>query len=104
MRHPRPLAILGSARANGNTAAVLRRLLDGLDCDVVDLSTCRIAPYDYDHNYPVGDQFLALIERAIAAPITVVATPVYWYSYSTPTKVFIDRFSDLLGWRSDLGR
>jgi len=83
---------------------VLRRLVEGLECDIVDLSTCLIAPYDYEHNYPSGDEFLALIERIVAAPLTLIATPVYWYSYSTPTKIFIDRFSDLLGWRSDVGR
>ena len=36
--------------------------------------------------------------------MTIIATPVYWYSYSTPAKIFIDRFSDLLQSEKELGR
>jgi multimeric flavodoxin WrbA len=98
------IAILGSARKNSNTAVVLQRLIYDSTCDVVDLQTCSVAPYNYENNYPSHDQFLSVIQRIIPAPVTIIATPVYWYSYSTPMKIFIDRFSDLLGPNPELGR
>ncbi|MGA3267304.1 MAG: NAD(P)H-dependent oxidoreductase [Verrucomicrobiota bacterium] len=98
------IAILGSARKASNTAQILHRLIAGHACDVVDLCICQVASYDYEHKYPKQDQFLSIIHRIVQAPITIIATPVYWYSYSTPMKVFIDRFSDLLSFQKDLGR
>lgn len=48
----KPIAILGSARKDSNTAAVLRRLVAGHECDIVDLLSSSIAPYDYGRGYP----------------------------------------------------
>ena len=98
------IAILGSARSRGNTAAALQRLIAGSCCEVVDLQFCSVAPYNYESDYPEGDQFLSVVQQIVRAPVTIIATPVYWYSYSTPMKVFIDRFSDLLTAHRDLGR
>jgi len=97
------IAILGSARKESNTALILQRLIAGHSCDVVNLRACLVAPYNYEHIYPTGDSFISIIQRIIQAPLTIIATPVYWYSYSTPTKVFIDRFSDLLPSHQELG-
>jgi multimeric flavodoxin WrbA len=99
-----PIAILGSARKDSNTAVILRRLIAECDCDIVDLRSCSISPYNYEHSYPAGDEFVSIIRRVIQAPMTIIATPVYWYSYSTPMKIFIDRFSDLLTFQKELGR
>ena len=99
-----PIAILGSARKDSNTDVILRRLISERDCDIVDLRTCSVSPYNYEHSYPVGDQFISIIRRVVCAPVTIIATPVYWYSYSTPMKVFVDRFSDLLSFQNELGR
>lgn len=98
------IAILGSARNDSNTAVILRRLIAEHDCDIVDLRSCSVSPYNYEHNYPTGDEFVSVIRRVVRAPITIIATPVYWYSYSTPMKIFIDRFSDLLTFQNELGQ
>ena len=100
----RSIAILGSARSDGNTARVLARLVDGLPCDTLDLSRQRIAEFSYAQAYADGDEFLAIVERIVAAPVTILATPVYWYSYSAPMKRFVDRFTDLLFAHKPLGR
>lgn len=98
------VAILGSARKNSNAEAILTRLIAGYACDVVGLDTCPISFFNYEFRYPADDQFLTVIQRVVRAPVTIIATPVYWYSYSTPMKIFIDRFSDLLGPQKELGR
>ncbi|HEY4416212.1 MAG TPA: NAD(P)H-dependent oxidoreductase [Verrucomicrobiae bacterium] len=99
-----PIAILGSARKDSNTAVILRSLIAESACDIVDLQVCPVSPYNYEHNYPANDPFTSIIHRVIRAPVTIIATPVYWYSYSTPMKIFIDRFSDLLSFQPELGR
>ena len=86
------VAILGSARSNGNTAAVLTRFLDGRVCDVFDLLALQLAPFDYSQQYP-PDGFLDLVRRMVEAPVVVFASPVYWYSVSAVMKAFIDRLS-----------
>ena len=104
------IAIFGSARKSSqektvsNTAIVLQRLIASSACDVIDLQSFSIAQYNYENNYPEHDQFLFIIQRIISAPITIIATPVYWYSCSTPVKIFTDRFSDLLASHKELGR
>ena len=96
------LAILGSARRGGNTERVLRRLIAGTSCEVVDLTAIRLAPFNYDQVY--DDDFAALAARMLEADFVLLATPVYWYSYSAVMKQFIDRFSDFLSAEKDAGR
>jgi len=88
------LAILGSAPGDVRMASLVRRLTAGLACEVVDLGAVSIAPFSPAQNYR-PDSFLDLIARMAEAPVTVFATPVYWFSYSAVMKGFIDRFTDL---------
>lgn len=101
---PRALAILGSARSDGHTAALLKRLIDGSNCEVIDLNAANIARFRYDQQYAPDDEFMAIVEKMIAAPIVIFATPVYWYSYSAVMKSFIDRLSDMLMSQKAAGR
>ncbi len=101
---PPALALLGSARTHGHTAALLNQLTAGFECDTLDLNTAEIAAFRYDQHYPPNDEFLAIVQKMIAAPIVIFATPVYWYSFSTVMKNFLDRLSDLLMSRKEVGR
>ncbi|HMO64444.1 MAG TPA: NAD(P)H-dependent oxidoreductase [Verrucomicrobiota bacterium] len=98
------LALLGSLRSDGNTAKALHRLIHGHPCDTLDLRRQKIAHFSYAQKYEDDDAFIGIVERIVLAPVTIFATPVYWYSYSTPMKIFIDRFSDLLVSQKPLGR
>lgn len=98
------LAILGSARSDGHTAALLKRLIADSDCEIIDLNAANIAGFRYDQQYPADDEFLSVVEKMIAAPIVIFATPVYWYSFSAPMKSFLDRLSDLLMSQKTVGR
>lgn len=100
----RALAILGSARSDGHTASLLKRLIDGSECEVIDLNAAKVSSFRYDQRYAGDDEFLAIVEKMIAAPIVIFATPVYWYSFSTVMKNFVDRISDLLMSQSAVGR
>ena len=91
--HTPSFAVLGSARSEGHTARALRRLVDGLPCVTLDLLKTPVAPFSYGGAYP-PDPFPGALERMASSPVTIFATPVYWFSYSAVMKGFIDRFTD----------
>jgi putative NADPH-quinone reductase len=94
--------VLGTSRRGGNTARAARIAFP--DTPIVDLNDHAITAYDYEHRYPENDDFLSLAERMIRRSDIVMATPVYWYAMSAQLKRFLDRWSDLITIRKDLGR
>lgn len=97
------IVIFGSARSVGHTSKVLDTVLGENTIPIVDLNTLNIAPYDYEYRNQ-SDDFIPLIERILSYDTLLLATPVYWYSMSTIMKIFLDRISDVLNLRKDLGR
>ncbi|NJB84575.1 multimeric flavodoxin WrbA [Lewinella marina] len=98
------LIVMGSARADGNTALAARSLKDSMGGKIINLLDHRIAPFDYGNDYPIDDAFLSMIKRVVIYDRLILASPVYWYSMSGPMKQFLDRFTDLLTYHKDLGR
>ncbi|MCE7995504.1 MAG: NAD(P)H-dependent oxidoreductase [Roseivirga sp.] len=99
----RILFIVGSSRKAGNTITVMNHLCEQLEEELIDLSSHDIGYYDYDHDNQ-QDDFLPIAEKMTEASVIILATPVYWYSMSAQMKTFIDRWSDLVTIRKDLGR
>lgn len=99
------IIVMGSARSDGHTFKAIKKIisLQGTDNPLVDLLKLRILPYDYKYEN-VSDGFMPLLERIIDVETIIFATPVYWYTMSSILKTFIDRLSDLLDIRKDLGR
>lgn len=91
------IVILGSARDDGNTAALVQHLSENLgkQTKVCDLSNLIIGPFEYER-YDDRDDFRSVVEMMIQSQHIVFATPVYWYSMSSTLKVFFDRLTDLL--------
>jgi multimeric flavodoxin WrbA len=98
-----PIIVLGSSRSYGETRAAVEMILGGSFLPIVDLKNLNITPYDYDHKNQ-NDDYLSLIARLTDHNLIVLATPVYWYTMSSIMKIFIDRLSDILELRKDLGR
>lgn len=71
------------------------RIAAELAIEVIDLSTTRMSPYDYEHRNR-DDDFEPLMKRVLEFDRIIFASPVYWYSVSPPMKVFLDRISDFL--------
>jgi multimeric flavodoxin WrbA len=89
--------VMGSARADGNTASAvqhLRRLL-GSGARLADLSAITICPFDYARSDD-RDDFQSVVRTILAGEHIIFATPVYWYSMSGVMKIFFDRLTDLL--------
>lgn len=89
--------ILGSARSDGKTAALVQHLSARLggQAKVCDLSKLTIEPFEYDR-YDDRDDFRTVVAMMLQSDHIVFATPVYWYSMSATLKVFFDRLTDLL--------
>ncbi len=99
------IAILGSARSQGNTRQLLDYIAGEQQMDIVDLLEVNISHYDYEHRNS-SDDFVPLFKKILDYDNIVFATPVYWYGPSTEMKVFIDRLTDPLDLEAlkDFGR
>ena len=95
------LILFGSARSAGTTMEAVHKVFPNRHLNLADLGSLNITPYDYDHHNE-GDDFLAVVQRMIDASAVLFATPVYWYTMSSPMKVFFDRFTDLLDNHRDM--
>jgi len=94
--------ILGSARSNGNTRKVCDHIQKVYSIPLVDLNDFDIGYYSYEEEQE--DDFFQVIEQLLEFDTFIFATPVYWYTMSAQLKTFLDRFTDLLKIRKDLGR
>lgn len=97
------VVLLGTARSDGNTRSTVEHVFAGTHVELIDLAALNISPYDYQHRNDT-DAFMPLVERVAAKSLWVLATPVYWYTMSAQLKIFMDRLSDLITIRKDLGR
>lgn len=97
------IIILGSSRSDGNTKQAILSLDPNGEMLVVDLNDLQITPYNYDHENQ-HDDYIGLMENILNYDVIILATPVYWYSMSSQMKIFIDRLSDCLTIRKDIGR
>ena len=95
--------VIGTSRPDGNTWGVLRAANERLGLPIFNLSDLRISYFDYNYQN-LNDDFIPTIEKLIKFDVIGLVSPVYWYTVSAQMKTFLDRFSDLLGPRKDLGR
>ena len=95
--------IQGSSRKDGNTNQICNRMAGEPSIDLLHLVDYEIGHFDYDFKNQ-HDDFQSLIQKLINYPIWIFATPVYWYTMSGRTKVFLDRISDLLKIDKETGR
>ncbi|WP_192821435.1 flavodoxin family protein [Rufibacter sp. LB8] len=99
-----PLILLASARKDSNTRRLVQKVFQETPHQLLDLLEYQVPPYQYEQEYPPGDQFLLLVEKMLAHQVLVFATPVYWYAMSGSLKNFFDRFTDLVTTHKTLGR
>lgn len=100
----KPIIIIGTAKGGKRTHEMAEAVIDGKNCDIVDLNDIAMSHYDYAHENR-KDDFIPLMQNIIDNhEIIVLATPIYWYSVSSIMKVFLDRITDLLTIEKDMGR
>ncbi len=92
---PNAIALFSSSRRDGNTGQFMDRIATNLKIEVVDLTSVRMSPFDYEHRNR-SDDFEPLMKRVLEFDQLIFATPVYWYAVAPAMKVFLDRISDFL--------
>jgi len=93
--------IQASSRSFGNSNKIIQEFNSYHQFPVLDLATKSILPYNYSHESK--DDFLEVMEYLVSFDTWVIVTPVYWYSMSGLMKNFLDRITDCLKIRKDLG-
>lgn len=98
------ILIMGSSNSLGDTYKISKLFVDKFKMKFQDLNELVIMPYDYDHENK-DDDFLGFMGHVVESYDTIIlASPVYWYSMSGIMKNFLDRFTDLLTIKKDMGR
>jgi multimeric flavodoxin WrbA len=99
---PHVVAVLGSPRRHGNSAALTGAALEELErrgcrCTRIVLAELRINPCDGHSNCgelaqcPHDDDMAEVLDSVYAADGLILATPVYYENVSSQMKAFIDR-------------
>ncbi|MCH9814633.1 MAG: NAD(P)H-dependent oxidoreductase [Epsilonproteobacteria bacterium] len=89
------VAIIGSARRDGNTGKLIDLIANELKIEVIDITSKNISAFDYEHKN-IEDDFLPLMDQILKYDNIIFVSPVYWFSMSAQMKIFVDRLSDFL--------
>jgi len=106
MEQARIVAIYGSPRRNGNTATLLRKAVEGArDCGVqveeIFLRDLKLSPCMEIYGCMeagecrIQDDFQKVRDKILQARGLMLASPIFFYTVSAHTKIFMDRFQSL---------
>lgn len=95
---------MGSPRKNGNSAALAERVAEGAKSmggevesvylhgmNINPCDACDICQDDIETECIVDDDMTDLYPKILEADALVIASPVYWFTVSAQTKLFMDR-------------
>jgi len=104
MSEVKVMIMMGSPRKNGNTAVLTQQVAEGIrseggEFEIVYLHGMKINPCDacdicqsgFEENCIVDDDMTELYPKLRKADALVIAGPVYWFTVSAQTKLFMDR-------------
>lgn len=107
------IVISGSPKKNGNTAALVEWFSDGArsggaKVEVVNAAflkyksngctSCRACQKSRKYECVIKDDARSVLKKMAAADVTVMATPLYFYSASAQLKLVMDRMFSLYKW------
>lgn len=98
------LVLLGSPRKRGNSAALADQIIkgaeaEGAETESVYLHGLKISPCQSCYacqkkgskGCAIDDEMQALYPKLIESDAWVIASPVFWFTMSAQTKIFLDR-------------
>jgi multimeric flavodoxin WrbA len=104
MEKRKVVIVMGSPRRNGNSAALAQRAAAGVmetggevesfylhEMNIHPCTACDSCQKDEDSLCVIEDDMQLLYPRVRAADGLIIASPVYWFTVSAQTKLFIDR-------------
>jgi multimeric flavodoxin WrbA len=101
---PNVLVVLGSPRKNGNSSALAEQIkkgaeLMGAEVETVYLNGMAIKPCqgcyackkEDSKGCKIDDDMQSIYPKLVESSAWVIASPVYWFTMSAQTKLFMDR-------------
>jgi len=106
MQKPKIVAIYGSPRRTGNTAALLKKAVEGArgygaQIEEIVLRDLKISPCleiygcTQSGECAIKDDFQKVRDKIMDSQGLMLASPVFFYSVSSHTKILMDRFQSL---------
>ena len=106
MNPPNIVAIYGSPRRKGNTATLLKKTIEGArdsgaEVEEIVLRDLKISPCLEIYGCmqagecAIKDNFQIVRDKILASQGLILASPVFFYSVSSHTKILMDRFQSL---------
>ena len=106
MKHPKIVALYGSPRRKGNTATLLKKAVEGArdagaDVEEIVLRDLKLSPCLEIYgclkagDCAIKDDFQAVRDKILDTQGLMLASPVFFYTVSSHTKILMDRFQSL---------
>ena len=113
-KKPKVLVLLGSPRRRGNSAALAEHIAQGAKRKGATITTvflhgrriqacqgCRACRRRNSKGCAIQDDMQPLYPQMLAADAWVIASPVYWFTVSAQTKLWMDRCLALPAYAKD---
>ncbi len=110
MSSKKVVLVMGSPRKNGNSIALAHRFAEGAETvgvnvekfylnemDIRPCTACDVCRGDILTDCNISDDMEELYPKLRQADALVIASPIYYFTVSAQTKLFIDRFYALGG-------
>lgn len=107
------VVLLGSPRKKGNSCVLAKQIIHGVESvgakvetvylnglDIKPCQACYACKKKNSTGCAVDDDMQSLYPKLVESDAWVIASPVYWFSMSAQTKIFMDRCFAL--WNEDL--
>lgn len=104
------MIVIGSPRRKGNSATLARQVADGATAagaqvetfflhamDIQPCTACDACRKKLKKDCVIKDDMKILYPKMKAADAIVIASPIYWFTMSAQTKLFMDRWYALGG-------
>jgi multimeric flavodoxin WrbA len=104
------MVVIGSPRKKGNSATLARQVADGATAagaqvetfflhamDIRPCTACDACRKKLKKDCVIKDDMQILYPKMKAADAIVIASPIYWFTMSAQTKLFMDRWYALGG-------
>jgi multimeric flavodoxin WrbA len=108
------LVFLGSPRKKGNSTTLANQIVAGAESagataetiflhgkDISPCQACYACQQPDSKGCAIDDEMQPIYGKLIEADGWVIASPVYWFSMSAQTKLFLDRCFALLAYKKD---
>jgi multimeric flavodoxin WrbA len=108
------LVFLGSPRKKGNSTTLANQIVAGAESagatvekiflhgkDISPCQACYVCQQPDSKGCAIDDEMQPIYGKLIAADGWVIASPVYWFSMSAQTKLFLDRCFALPAYKKD---